>query len=319
MKVYSKTIKSQLDVLEANSGSLPDIDKLALMKARLEQFSVIELKLKKLNAALASLAVSERPMALKRLQQAQVYVEGLRPIAPQGVSSLLKIISNELISLREGIFTGNAKPKDLVLLSGLETLEKVNSIKTKLVSKIKASEDTLTEDPVEKLLIKNREQEKKLPSLSGKPFVVGRAPVSFGLQSKNYTGIGDLDTAKLSHSGFKVDTLYGYSVMHNQLVIGVSKLALEDTPKIKVKVNKFKDGKPVTVVKRREATYLDVVNNLKKQIENQTKQKYTLVSDLSYGYQGGSWFWLMPTVDADRFAKAFPGGHLKLPRWGFAF
>jgi hypothetical protein len=301
--------------------AVPEIDQLAVLKNRYSDATKFEIKLKKLNAALVSLSLAERPRQLRRLLQAKEYVEILSKEAPQGFSPLLKIISNEITSLREGIFAGVVKPTDLVLTSGVEAIDKVKTLRAGIANKIKASEEpTESLDATEQMIIKNRAYKEKIPSVEGKHCVVARVPVAFSVSySRNQSSIGYLNMDKLAHAGFKAESLDGYAVIHNQLSIGVNAKELESYPQIKERTLVHKAGEPTYVVKKRAATVLDLAKDVKKQIEAQTKQKWEFVSDKSYRYEGAHWYWLLPAKDVARLASVFPGGHLKLQSWGFAF
>lgn len=304
--------------------SVPEVDRVAVLKSRYAEASKLEIKLKKLNAALVAVVIAERPVQLRRLAQAQDYVKSIMSSEglPSGFGSDLKIIGNEIISLQEGIYYGHLKPTDLVLSSGSTTIEKVKTLKESLAKNIQASEAPIEElDPTEKMIIKNQSYKEKVPNIEGKLFIVARVPVAFSSSyARNQSSIGYLNMDKLAHAGFKAETLDGYAIIHNQLAIGVNGNELSSYPQVKERfvVNK-KDGETQTKIRKREPTLMDMAKDLKKQIEAQTKQKWDFVLEKSYRFKGANWYWVMPSRDVNAFASVFPGGHLKLQSWGFAF
>jgi hypothetical protein len=95
-------------------------------------------------------------------------------------------------------------------------------------------------------------------------------------------------------------------VIHNQLTLGINKSLLE-----------LKRGGIEKIIDTQKV--FKKAQEMKKFVEKQTGTKYFFVSEKPYGASGGSWFWLMTERDMDAFAKALPGAHVKLERWGFAF
>ncbi|BAG41448.1 hypothetical protein [Ralstonia phage phiRSL1] len=113
-----------------------------------------------------------------------------------------------------------------------------------------------------------------------------------------------LEAVKLKAQGFNVQDMGGYPVIHDQLVLGVSRKAVEAT-------NGGKAPKP--------DSFFKMAASLKRQLEKRMKQKLVFVDEKSHGAHGGSWFWLMKERDADQLARAFPSKQIKIQRFGFAF
>ena len=321
MKIFARSIGSQLGNMAVDN--VPEVDKIAVLKSRFADVSAFEVKLRKLNAALVSLAVSERPQQLKRLLQAKVYVEGIKKDAPQGLGPYLEALTNEIVSLREGVFSGDAQPSDLMLLSGVKTLDTVKELKASIGARIKAAEEPTGElDPAEKLILKNREFEKKVPDVTDKPFSITRVPVVFSASyTRDQSSVGHLDVKKLDSLGFKADLLDGYAVIHNQVVLGINLLEIAEHPEVRTKVPTFKKEKWEKKTVKRSGNALDVAKSVKAMLERKTKTRWEFVSEhpSKTHVKGTPWFWLMPVQDINRFAAAFPGGHVKLQSWGFAF
>lgn len=311
-----------------------DATRLKLMQSRLVKLEATEVKIRKLNHVLGSMAVSERPRQLSLLKQASAYVAKIADDAPAGVNASLVIIANELQSLREGLAAKSIKSKDMVLLSGVRAVKSIGEIKAKLQGHITRAEARLSEvtagSPAENLLLRTKEISTQIPNLNGKDYAVIRAPVAFSFASPNgkHTSVGYVDSNKLTQLGFKVENLEGYTIIHNQMLIGVNTDAVKNTEgkdgkylvdMITEKAIKFKGGMPVKVQTKRPKTLADVAAEVVKLIELKTKTPYTLVSATPSRHSAALWYWAAPVKDVMRMGKAFPGGHAKVTQWGPAF
>lgn len=315
-----------------DSVATEDMIRLQLMKNRMVKIEATELKIRKLNHVLGSMAVSERPRQLSLLRQASAYTEVIAENAPAGLRSPLVSIGNELQSLREGIITQAVTPKDMVLLSGVRAVKEIGALKAKLQGHITRAESRISAEvggsPAEQLLLKTKEISGKIPNLNGKDYAVIRAPVAFTFTAPNgkHSSVGYVDSSKLQQMGFKVDNLEGYTILHNQMLIGINTDALyaqEGDKKIVETIYekgvKFKADKPVNVTTKRPKNMLDIANEVIKLIEMKTKQSYALVSTTPSRANDALWYWASPAKDLTRMGKAFPGGHVKATHWGPAF
>lgn len=311
-------------------------DRREALQARLASLDEIKIKLRKLNVALGNLAVADLKNQLGLLTAATRYLDRIEH-PPAGVRPLLVTISNELQSIREGILARSVKPTDLVLTAGVQAVTRIDEMTAKVQSNLQRVEAAINGtqlDNSEALILKNKQAKEKIPAFNGKDFVVARAPVAFTFQNKeNHSSVGYVDKEMLQKLGFKSDNLGGYTILHNQLMIGVDAHAVYDKvesedpnqkPTLKRKRVKesaitFKGGKPTKVMKARDRMHIDVAKQVKKLLEAKTNQRYEFVSEVAVGLNGGEFFWLMPAVDHSRFSRAFGGGHAKIARWGFAF
>jgi hypothetical protein len=114
---------------------------------------------------------------------------------------------------------------------------------------------------------------------------------------------------QLKQSGFKADTVGGYALLHNQLVLGINPQEL-----LKLNKGQREEGKEIP-----RAQWLGGAERVKKMIEKQMKVKLTFVDEKPYGGAGGAWFWLMPEREAAMLKNAFPGKAIHVQKWGFAF
>jgi hypothetical protein len=325
-------------------------ERILAIKARLTRLGNVETRLRKLNIALANIAVADRPQQLKLIRSARSYVETkIKPEPVQGISADLRIIDNELQSLYEGIKAKSATMSDLVLMSGVRAISNVRTLissasirLTQLESATEAHADSSA------LAIEQaREAMSQIPAFDDdREFIVWRCPVAFsGTNSSDskFSKVGYMSVEKLDHLGFAADTIGGYTVIKKQLCIGINPKTLyrevelkdekgepifeEDgtTPKVGLKrrtvkewVQKNKAGKPVKVQQRRERTAHDEALAVMKMMEEKTASSYTLISQKPTSFKGGTWFWVMSSQDVRRFTKAFPGGRVDIQKWGFA-
>lgn len=305
------------------------LDALLARRARLVE---VKTKVRKVNAALANLAVAPVTKQIGLIRSAQAYVADIKEI-PTGVKPLLRTIHNELQSLHEGILAKAVRKKDLVLTAGVQVVREIDAILAKVESNLVKLSSSL-EDVDRNVLVlkKNQEQRDKIPAFNGREFVVGRAPVAFTFQNKQkHSSVGYVDQEKLDNMGFKSDNLGGYTVIHNQLVIGIDSHAVYDKQvgedgkqsikrqQVKDTTVVFKKGNPTRVLKARDKLHIDVARKVLKMLERRFNAQFDFVSEYAVGLNGGEFFWVMSVQDFRRLAKAFPGGHLKISRWGFAF
>jgi hypothetical protein len=162
-------------------------------------------------------------------------------------------------------------------------------------------------------------------------FVVGRAPVVIvttpgpsgnggpGNKKVQFVKRGSpsafVNRTVLEKHGFQVDNLDGYAILHHQLVLGVNKALLTKTEEYLKSPEGKEDRKSLGGIPKIE----DLVKMIMSSLTKANKKKYVLVTPASYGYDRAAWFWLMTEPEMNHFAKAFPGGHVNLNQWGFAF
>lgn len=304
------------------------------IRARVGRLAEVHLKIRKLNAALANLSVATPKKQLSLITSAAKYVEKIEP--PSGVKPLMRTISNELQSLSEGIRAGVVKPTDLMLLSGVRALKQIEELTAKAVNNVQKLEAAVGDDDDRNavLIKKNAAAKEKIPAFNGREFVVGRAPTAFTFANKQkHSSVGYVGEDQLAQQGFKTDNLGGYTILHNQMVVGIDAHAVYERKvsdderkevnlvrhRVKDEVVTFKGGKPTRVMKARDKQHIDVARKILKMIERQYNTKYAFVSEQAVSLNGGEFFWVMPAADMVRLSRAFPGGHVKIDKWGFAF
>lgn len=275
------------------------------LEARVGKLAELKGNLKKMQAKLAELPLLDDLGRRKRItSQLKALDTILANKPPVGVSKHLKMCVNELTSLREGVFVGAAKKRDLAVLTVTAAIEHIDELGGKSqerLTKLTAAngDDGLFSDDALRVIQENQFESRKLDAIHRKPFVVARVPVV--PVAKSF-----LTVDNLTRKGFKTQSLGGYPVVHNQLVIGINKKMLDEKQQ--------KEGAKISA----EHWYA-AADKLRKLIQKQANKKLAFVSERPYGAQGGAWFWLMPERDLDLFASAFPGKRVQLTSWGLAF
>lgn len=319
-------------------------------QTRITRLEATEVRLQKLNIHLANLALAEKPKQLKLIKAARDYVENkIKPEPVQGISGMLRVIDNELQSMREGILANKVTMSDLVLISGVRAITEIKELKAVAEARLKRLNEAAianTGDDSETEINQAREALAEIPGFGDKEFMVRRVPVAFtstNSKETKFSKVGYIDVQKLDSLGFKAGTIGGYTVVKKQLCIGINPRMLytevevkdEDgntvfeadgtTPKtqmkrrmVKIKKQVQKGGKPVKVEKRRERTAHDEALHIMSMMEGKTGLVYTMITDVPTSFKGGTWFWVMPSTDVKRFARAFPGGRIDVPKWGLA-
>lgn len=305
--------KNNFDRLEA-AGLVSGEDTTAATKTRTQEriTALTELagKITKIEDALASLYTLSKASRLKKLTQVLSAVKKLHgsPL-PTGAKKYVGNCLNELTSLREGVYATSAQvdKNALQLIAAGKAKTEILALASAAGAKLdkimaESNEHADLEEFFRKageVIKKNAGEATKLEGIKDRAFMIARAPV--------VPADGSVSVEKLTRLGFKVENMGGYAVMHNQLVIGISPKALMGD-----KAGSLKSEKTSAAI-RAEA------DRLRKLVQKKTKTKLQLVSDKSYPYMNGAWFWLMNDTDLDTFARAFPGSHIKVTRWGFAF
>lgn len=310
-------------------------ERLEVLQARFAEAQALKTRLRKLNVALGRVAILDSPRAkLVLIENALAYAGTLE--APLQIRSKVKCIQNELQSLAEGVAARNVRPADLVLTSGVQAVEAVNTYMQGLHKIILSVQGNLGfSENDESVLRKNAKYREALKPFGEKQFQVARVPVSFTFVNKQkHSSVGYVDNARLDMLGFKSANLGGYTVLYDQLVVGIAPHAIFDRivdeetgvatlqrKKVKESYIKFQKNKPVPSTTTRPKEFLDMLEPIKAKLEAKTNQAYTVMSERPANVKGveGSWFWLMPTRDVKRLASVFPGGFFKTSQWGFAF
>jgi hypothetical protein len=248
-------------------------------------------------------------------------------------------MTNEVVSLEEGVRAGLVTKEDMMLESTPKLLNAANRLKLSAEKAIEAigfgGGGLGHSGDWENVINRNAKYKTKLPDVSKSGFGIARVPVSLSFAKRKHAGVGFLNLELLDSLGFKADMIGGYAVVYNQMVLGVDPREAYDMvevtdedgktskvmkPKfIKERVTKFSSDKGSIVDSKRPKNSLDLAKTIRQLLEKKTGEQWEFVSEKPHGYQGTSYFWLMTARDLNRFAKAFPGKHVAMDNWGFAF
>ena len=220
--------KNNFDRLEAAGlvAGADDSENLkAKTEARVSELNTLVTKIRKVGLYLAELYVLPKPRQLKRLAAAAVGLKELhQQKLPVGAKNHIEACLNEVISLREGVYSSNSRlDKQTLALTAstkarTELLAMVESAQHRLEKVVADSSSELDmEDFYKKaadVIKKNDTEASKVLPLKSKPFLLVRVPV---------VPLGSsLSTEKLPQLGFKSESLSGYPIIHNQLVLGIN-------------------------------------------------------------------------------------------------
>jgi hypothetical protein len=318
--------------------------RIAASQVRLSRLTNVETRLHKLNLAMAQLPMSEKPMQLKLIRSARKYLEVIKEEPVQGISASLRKIDNELVSMREGIEAKSVKLSDLLLRGGNAAIEVVKGLKAEVQARIERMQSQVQAtgyDPTEYEINLNQSELEQVPDFGSCEFLLHRAPVVFTGQNSSdnkFSKVGYVSVEELDRLGFKASVMGGYTVIKRQLTVGVHTSTLtiqvknsdgegvideQGRPVMRQRTVKdvkhvTKGGKPVQVTTKRPKTAMDEAKKVVKMLEQEQGIEYTFISQKAKGFKGGLWFWIMPTKDVKRFARAFPGGRVDIQTWGFA-
>lgn len=319
-------------------------ERLAAAQERRKQLELVATRLQKLTVGLAGLTITDSKVRrLTLLKSATSYVDKIRDDGAPGMKKALTAVTNELSSLRDGVKTGEATIKDMTPVSVVAAEGSARSLIAKidvLIAQLEAGSDSYM-DQNEKTIVRNREFREKLPNLTGskKEFAIGRMPIAFTFQNKQgHSSVGYVSLDALDMVGFKAENVAGYTIIHNQLVIGINTNAIRipvfdvktgemvlnekgepvtEVSKTTETVVKYKDNKPIKVKVRRPKELKDVALAVLRDLNRVSKLDYAFVSDRPVGANGAGWFWVMPAADIRRLSKAMPGNHVGIAKWGF--
>ena len=295
--------------LVEGANAVTDEQRQTKLEAKIVALKALDSKFEKLQSALAGLYVMKKPKQLELLTSAIKACKGLldKPL-PQGTKARVTSMVSELISLREGVFTGAATDKKTLAVIGCvqakdefkELIEATNA----QIQKIKIEADELNDFYRQaEEAIKDFAHESDTVALGNKPFIVARVSV---VPANLATADGALLVSRISRVGFRVQNLAGYPVLKDQIVLGLSPKLLNPN------MADFKSAKSKELLKAE-------ADRIRKILSKAKGEKLQYVSSVACPYKGGVYYWLMTEKELNQFAKALPGGAVKITRWGFAF
>ncbi len=307
---FGKNNFAKLEAAGLICGEDPTAGIKAKMQKRIEELATLDAKLVKVEAALKDLYVLEKPQRLKKLSSVLAAVKKLHGEAlPTGSKKHIAHCVNELTSLREGVYSSNTKmdKKALTLISASLARTEIKALVVATEHRLDAirADSSQTSDmddfykKAEDVINRHSGAAERLSAIDDKPFLIARVPV---VPADNTAS-----PEKLVRYGFDVDGLGGYSVFKNQLVIGIRPQSL-----LGEHSGAVKGEKAIQIIR-------DEAERLRKLLQKKMNQRLQFVSDKACTHGKGTWFWLMTDRDLDALARATPGSHVKIQRWGFAF
>lgn len=214
------------------------------------------------------------------------------PKKPRGCTRPLLIAINQIDSYLSVLDTKN---KDISSISFKDPISKISELKANLESKLDSTVDNSeywdkAQKEIKKIIDNSEQQSKNLNLISKKDFVVARIPI---------IPVGDrpLSADKLKKAGLKAEDLAGYTVLYNQIVVGINKSAKETF---------------------REKDVSKILDKIISNLESVTNEDLYLVTNEGNPYKGAIWYWLANKYEINSILKS-AGGHIKIKHWGFSF
>lgn len=280
------------------------------LTARSSELRILAQKFDKVLAGMAETYIMAKPRQLKRITTILSKVKELHASGlPIGAKKHVATVVNELVSIREGVYASNASvdKKMLTMIAAKTAKEELLALALAAEARIeKIQADSSMNDDLEEFYKKAADVIKKhagkaedLKAIKDKAYVLARMPV--------VPADGNLSAERLAQAGFQVESLSGYPVFQNQLVIGINPRHVMGEHSGEIK------GEKASKLIRSES------ERLRKMLEKKLNTQLQFVSDKAYSHGSGTWFWLMSDADINRLAKVSPGNRITITRWGFAF
>lgn len=307
--------KNNFDRMEAAglvAGADDESNQKERLLARARELKILSQKFDTVFLKMSETLVMSKPQQLKRITTLLTKVKELHATKlPVGAKKHVAVCINELTSIREGVFARNtmADKKMLTLFAAKKAQEELLAMSVATEARVErlvadssssSSMESFIKNAAE-VIEKHSDKAELLRVIKTKSFVLERMPV--------VPGDNKLSAERMASVGFDVESLGGYPVLQNQLVIGINPRSVL--------------GEHSGAVKGEKAARLirERADQIRKMAEKRTKQRLQFVSDKAYSPPGipGTWFWLMTDADIKRFARISPGNRVNVVRWGFAF
>lgn len=283
--------KNNFDKLEAAGliAGPDDADNLKVKtEARVAQLGGLITKVAKVQAYLSELYTLSRPRQLKRLSTAQAALRELHSDKlPTGAKKHIEACLNEVISLREGVYSSNTRldKQTLALTASMKAQTELKSMveaASHRLEKVMADSSSSMDleefyRKAESVIKKNQVETFKVMPIADKQWMMARVPV--------VPSDGGLSAEKLPGLGFKSDSISGYPVIHNQLVLGINPKNLvehsdESVHRISEMNQKLKDANVrIEDLKKLWGRAKDAANDLKKVQDAEAKEEGSVLPE----------------------------------------
>lgn len=185
-----------------------------------------------------------------------------------------------------------------------------------------------SDDNTQRMLIRNESKRDFVNQFHARgTYLAARAPIVFQAKSNRPITVPDLKKA-----GFECESLAGYPMLHNQLVLGLSptwavkymkekvtdyRVSKTVDPKLS-KLSKLLKNNSVSLSRQAQSIVNDVTAEyLIELIQTKVNTPLMLVA-LPHVEAKGLWYWLMPIREIDLLRRV-GGSNIKITSWGFAF
>lgn len=311
---YGKNNFAKLEAAGLVAGAGDEIgEQVAKLEVRVQELKVLATKFDTVLAKMAETHTMSRPRQIKRVATLIDKVKELHATKlPVGSKRHVATMSNELVSVHEGMHAMKGAA-DVSMLT-LEATVEARALVLAMASAAEARKEKIQADSsstsdmehffknAAEVINKHSSKAADLADIANKPFMISRAPI--------IPADDRMRAETLLRVGFNAESLGGYPVFCDQLVIGLNPRHVLGDHSGEVK------GLLAGKVLREEA------DRLRKLLQKKMNQKLNFVSDKSYSPKAGAmgtWFWLMTDTDIDRLIKVSPGNRITITRWGFAF
>jgi len=274
------------------------------MEVRVRNLERVHAYLLKLQARLVTIPTLDKSSGLSILGRALSSIDRLtaQKSCPVGVATPMRKLRNELVSIRELVSSKNPKSIKASYLTSKQissALEDVTGLLDRAKTRLTAADDIVNVRndydsafrQAELIIKKNSESVRRLDSINNRPFTLVRVPIVVIAEP-------GLSVEKLRKLGIGADDIAGYTLLRDQMVLGVSKKA-------------FAENK-----KRGKRDIQGFVEELLVMLKKQTKKNLVLVDKNSSHAKDALWFWVADEKDINRFFNSAKG-RLNIKRWGF--
>lgn len=207
-----------------------------------------------------------------------------------GTGNILRAVQKEVDAAHDGAMTNqqNKTRKPLSFIELRRAIKAVNEVEEPATNtELEKRDEKLKIDRDSASAFESFAKEASRVNIANKPFAVQRVPLVLIVDRPPAPEV-------LKRMGIKAEVTSGYLVLHNQLVIGVTKKFLEPREKADQAANRVAE-----IISDRRAIDLQ------------------MVIERGYPYQGAVWYWYAESQLLNRLRRGL--GNLDIRDWGFAF
>ena len=287
-----------------------------MLRDRIASASAFRRKIQQLDACMLTYKTARPEMQSNMLRQAVVFLSKSPENVPQTLRKNIDLLVNELTSLQEGVAESLVSQEEFQILSSPRILEKIDSLIQETEERIARAEERMgASSGPSTTLLQDLRRSVVVPELGAANHVAFRGPVVFSFLNGRHSSVGYIEERKIEEAGFRASNLEGYTVLYDQLLLGVR----ASSEKISVSRVVSTGGRQKIVQREREGTMYDTALSVLAHMSVDENRRFSLVSEKPSRADGISWFWAGADSDLSRLSRAWPGGHLQVSSWGTAF